>query len=126
MPKHAVTRSGCRAAPELLHSPSRTTLDSVMDDNRLPLHCRSLPAIDWRLSARRIHLDPAADELARYQLYRYCSLPEALQLLGRGQWSFAHPTTWPDKYEHHLSRELFGAQSVSAQVVMTAKLHLTH
>ncbi|HEX5756609.1 MAG TPA: DUF2971 domain-containing protein [Arenimonas sp.] len=81
-----------------------------MNDERLPLHGKTLPAIDWRRSGRRIHLDPTADDLAQYQVYRYCSLPEALQLFGRGQWSFAHPTTWPDKYEHHLSRELFGAQ----------------
>lgn len=92
-----------------------------MNDARLPLHGKTLPAIDWRRSGRRIHLDPAADDLAQYQVYRYCSLPEALQLLGRGQWSFAHPTTWPDKYEHHLSRELFGARGPYAGMQVHVK-----
>jgi hypothetical protein len=74
---------------------------------RLPLHAQALPELAWARSGTRVQIDRAADDLARFQVYRYCSIAEALQLLARGEWTFAHPRTWPDKYEQHVSRELF-------------------
>ncbi len=92
-----------------------------MNPNRLPIHAKALPEIDWRRSGDKLFLDPAADDLASYQVYRYCSLPEALQLLGRGEWSFAHPRTWPDRYEHHVSQQLFAGDGPFAQVAAHVK-----
>jgi hypothetical protein len=74
---------------------------------RLPLHADALPELSWARSGTRVAIDRAADDLARFQVYRYCSIAEAVQLLSRGQWAFAHPRTWPDKFERHISRELF-------------------
>lgn len=92
-----------------------------MNANRLPIHAKTLPEIDWRRSGRHLYLDPAADDLASYQVYRYCSLPEALQLLSRGEWTFAHPRTWPDRYEHHVSQQLFAGDGPFARVAAHVK-----
>lgn len=92
-----------------------------MNSQRHPLYATTLPDIDWQRSGKRILLDPAADDLARYQIYRYCSLPEATQLLTRGEWAFAHPGQWPDKYEQHLSRSLFAIGGAFARIVAHVK-----
>lgn len=78
-----------------------------MTPDRLPLHATALPELAWARSGTRVLIDRAADDLARFQVYRYCSIAEALQLITRGEWTFAHPRTWPDKYERHISGELF-------------------
>ncbi len=94
-----------------------------MDASRHPLHADALPEIAWRSAARRkrVHVDPAIDALASWQVYRYCSLPEALALLGRGEWSFAHPRTWPDRYEHHVGSQLFAGDGPFARVAAHVK-----
>ncbi len=94
-----------------------------MDANRRPLLADALPEIAWRSAARRghLHIDPAIDALASWQVYRYCSLPEALALLGRGELSFAHPRTWPDKYEHHVGQALFAGDGPFAGVAAHVK-----
>ena len=87
-----------------------------MQDDRRPLIAKSLPALQWKRCGENVLLDAAADDLARFQVYRYCSLPEALQLFGAGAWTMAHARLWPDKYEHHVSRRLFDGDGPFANV----------
>ena len=92
-----------------------------MHPERLPLHARGLPEVEWTTSAGGVLLDRAADDLARFQVYRYCSIAEALQLLTRREWGFAHPRTWPDKYESHVSERLFAPGGPFAGVSVHVK-----
>ena len=92
-----------------------------MNPERHPLHARALPEVVWVASAGGVLLDRAADDLARYQVYRYCSIAEALQLLTRREWAFAHPRTWPDKYESHVSERLFAPGGPFAGVSVHVK-----
>lgn len=87
-----------------------------MQDDRRPLIAKSLPTLEWKRCGENVLIDAAADDLARFQVYRYCSLPEALQLFGAGAWTMAHPRLWPDKYEHHVSRSLFDGAGPFANV----------
>lgn len=87
-----------------------------MQDDRRPLIAKALPALQWKRCGENVLIDTAADDLARFQVYRYCSLPEALQLFGDRAWTLAHPRLWPDKYEHHVSRSLFDGAGPFANV----------
>lgn len=33
-------------------------------------------------------------------IYRYCSVPECIAAINNNTWTFASPTTWPDRCEH--------------------------
>lgn len=92
-----------------------------MTPERQPLFARALPELSWARSGTRVRIDRAADDLARFQVYRYCSIAEALQLLGRGEWAFAHPRTWPDKYESHISDTLFDGAGPFARTAAYVK-----
>ena len=98
-----------------------------MKKNRLPLHLRRSdpPVFTWSnaYAARRlpVYLEKALAGLMQYQVYRYCSIPEALALFSRREWSFAHPAQWPDKYEKGVSSALFDGKGPFAYASAHAK-----
>jgi hypothetical protein len=108
-----------------------------MDDKRIPLTSKLLPEIRWRKCApvqiaqsddtqqpagHEVMIDSELDDnFASYQVYRYCSIPEALSLLSEGRWSFQHPSSWHDPYEKHVSSKLFGAGGPFQKVGVFAK-----
>jgi hypothetical protein len=95
-----------------------------MKPRNLPPTAETLPDITWRpcLPAQTRNADGSPrppghpvfidgafdDDFAGLQVYRYCSLPEAFELLGGKRWAFTHPSKWPDPYESHVSSRLFG------------------
>lgn len=92
----------------------------AMQEKLQPLSAHALPDPEWRACARvpargdggashPVYLDGSIDDIAQRQVYRYCSIAEALDLLEHRRWSFVHPGRWPDPYERHLTERLFGA-----------------
>lgn len=98
-----------------------------MKEDRLPIHLHRTnpPAFTWskRYEKRQlpVYLEAALSGLEKYQVYRYCSIPEALALFCRREWTFAHPTQWPDKYEQGVSRALFEGNAPFAYASAHAK-----
>lgn len=103
-----------------------------MSDPLLPLSATALPAPDWRACARvrargatgtghAVFVDAGIDDLAQRQVYRYCSLPEAIEWLSARRWSFVDPARWPDPYERHVTDRLFGDGGRFARLGVYAK-----
>lgn len=102
-----------------------------------PLTADSLPEIAWRVcspartrnqdgsprpAGHPVFIDAAFDDdFAGLQVYRYCSLPEAFDLLNNKRWAFLHPSKWPDPYESHVSDRLFGEKGPFAGTGIFAK-----
>ncbi len=102
-----------------------------------PLTADSLPNITWRAcspartrnqdgsprpAGHPVFIDAAFDDdFAGLEVYRYCSLPEAFDLLSNKRWAFLHPSKWPDPYESHLSDRLFGEKGPFAGMGIFAK-----
>ena len=63
-------------------------------------------SIHWQRRGQRLHVDPELDRVS--SVYRYCSIGEALSLVRHGKISFAHPTSWKDKFEHEVQSTIFG------------------
>jgi hypothetical protein len=55
-----------------------------------------------------LFLHPALVGQEHARAYRYATLAEATALVRDGIWTFLRPTKSPDKYEQHVSTELFG------------------
>lgn len=66
----------------------------------------------WENLGSRIRLDRALTPHLDAKVYRYCTIAEALLLLRGGAWTFVRPASWPDVYERHVSKELFGDAAV--------------
>jgi len=66
----------------------------------------------WDNIGRRVRLDRLLASHLDAKVYRYCSVAEALMLLRGGAWTFMKPTTWPDVYEKHVGKELFGDAAI--------------
>lgn len=108
-----------------------------MKSRTQPLTADSLPEIAWRACSpartrnpdrsprpkgHPVFIDAAFDnDFAGLQVYRYCGLPEAFELLGTKRWAFLHPSKWPDPYESHVSDRLFGRTGPFAGTGVFAK-----
>lgn len=74
---------------------------------KFPLYER-LPERPWKNQGTRVRLDRALLPHLGMRVYRYCSIAEALGLLRGRAWTFVRPESWPDVYEKHVAKELFG------------------
>lgn len=66
----------------------------------------------WTDAGKRVKLDQLLAPHVDAKVYRYCTLAEALMLLREGVWAFLRPASWPDVYERHVGKELFGDSAV--------------
>jgi hypothetical protein len=62
-------------------------------------------------------VDPLLGQSFATRVYRYATLAEAFGLIARGEWTFARPSEWPDKYERHIAEEFFDANRPFADLV---------
>lgn len=68
--------------------------------------------LHWVDVGKRVKLDPLLEPHLDATVYRYATLAEALMLLRDGTWTFLRPAAWPDAYEKHVFKELFGDKAV--------------
>jgi hypothetical protein len=77
--------------------------------DRFPLYEEPPQKIAWVQHSDRLYVDPLLAQSSDARVYRYATLAEAFGLISRGEWTFARPSEWPDKYEKHIAEELFDA-----------------
>jgi hypothetical protein len=61
----------------------------------------------WDRHSDHLFVDRVLKQSLNARVYRYASFAEAFRLISGGEWSFARPSEWPDKYEKHIAGELF-------------------
>lgn len=77
--------------------------------NQFPLHEEMPAKIKWIQHSDDLYVDPLLMQSCDTRVYRYATLAEAFGLISRGEWTFAKPTEWTDKYEKYIAEELFDA-----------------
>lgn len=82
-----------------------------MKEERRPIYVNDVPDLKWdKTHADKpipTYTEMTLSSLENVQVYRYCSLPEVLELFGKKTWTLAHPKMWPDRFEHGVSERLF-------------------